>query len=195
MQHLLANETGCVRLCVGERLSANVRGLETYCQERPSGIGQPGGVGQPRGPLPPVEVVRREVVMGPPSVTTSFRKSTFREVIGPVAWGTGATLVLAILIVVGSRNLAHFDAALVGYTFSVLFATFGLTYRYAMWLQRPPRQCTGGAAGRRSSAEAGVAATPAHGSNASASMSSATASFSREIACAVSHICSSCGDA
>ena len=76
--------------------------------------------------------------MAPPSVTASFRKSTFREVIGPVAWGTGATLVLAILIVVGSRNLAHFDAALVGYTFSVLFATFGLTYRYAMWLQRPP---------------------------------------------------------
>ena len=43
-----------------------------------------------------------------------------------------------MLILVGSRNLAHFDAALVGYTFSVLFATFGLTYRYAMWLQRPP---------------------------------------------------------
>jgi hypothetical protein len=55
-----------------------------------------------------------------------------------VAWGLGATLVLAVLIVVGSRNLAHFDAALVAYTFAVLFATFGLTYRYAMWLQRPP---------------------------------------------------------
>jgi hypothetical protein len=40
--------------------------------------------------------------------------------------------------VVGSRNLAHFDAALVGYTAATLFATFGLTYRYAMWLQRPP---------------------------------------------------------
>ena len=45
---------------------------------------------------------------------------------------------MLVLILVGSRNLAHFDAALVGYTFSVLFATFGLTYRYAMWLQRPP---------------------------------------------------------
>src|SRR5262249_17952195 len=32
----------------------------------------------------------------------------------------------------------HFDAALVGYTFATLFATFGITYRYAMWLQRPP---------------------------------------------------------
>jgi hypothetical protein len=42
------------------------------------------------------------------------------------------------MILVGSRNLAHFDAALVAYTFSILFATFGLTYRYAMWLARPP---------------------------------------------------------
>jgi hypothetical protein len=48
------------------------------------------------------------------------------------------TAVLAILIVAGSRNLAHFDAALVGYTFATLFATFGITYRYTMWLQRPP---------------------------------------------------------
>ena len=61
-----------------------------------------------------------------------------REVAKSVAWGLGLTLLLGLLILVGSRNLEHFDAALVGYTFSVLFATFGLTYRYAMWLQRPP---------------------------------------------------------
>lgn len=54
------------------------------------------------------------------------------------AWGLGITLGLALLFVVGSRNLAHFDAALIAYTFAVLFATFGLAYRYAMWLQRPP---------------------------------------------------------
>lgn len=54
------------------------------------------------------------------------------------SWGLAVTLVLAVLIVVGSRNLSHFDAALVAYTSSILFATFGLTYRYAMWLQRPP---------------------------------------------------------
>jgi hypothetical protein len=46
--------------------------------------------------------------------------------------------VLAALIVFGSRRLAHFDAALVAYTFATLFATFGVAYRYAMWLQRPP---------------------------------------------------------
>jgi len=61
-----------------------------------------------------------------------------RDVAGALVRGAGATLLLGVLIVVGSRNLEHFDAALVAYTFSVLFATFGLTYRYAMWLQRPP---------------------------------------------------------
>ena len=61
-----------------------------------------------------------------------------KESIKAGAWGSALTLIVAALIVFGSRNLAHFDAALVGYTFAVLFATFGLTYRYAMWLQRPP---------------------------------------------------------
>src|SRR5678816_1116877 len=63
-----------------------------------------------------------------------MRKETFKA----GAWGTLFTLIVAGLIVLGSRNLAHFDAALVGYTFAVLFATFGITYRYSMWLQRPP---------------------------------------------------------
>jgi len=60
------------------------------------------------------------------------------EVARAVARGLIAVLVLAALIVIGSRNLAHFDAALVAYTASILFATFGLTYRYSMWLSRPP---------------------------------------------------------
>jgi nitrate/nitrite transporter NarK len=54
------------------------------------------------------------------------------------AWAAAVTALLAAAIVVGSRNLAHFDAALVGYTFATLFATFGISYRYAMWLERPP---------------------------------------------------------
>jgi nitrate/nitrite transporter NarK len=54
------------------------------------------------------------------------------------AWATLMTAGLAAMIVVGSRNLQHFDAALVGYTFATLFATFGISYRYAMWLRRPP---------------------------------------------------------
>jgi hypothetical protein len=53
-------------------------------------------------------------------------------------WATSLTAGLGALIVFGSRKLAHFDAALVGYTFATLFATFGLTYRFSIWLQRPP---------------------------------------------------------
>jgi hypothetical protein len=61
-----------------------------------------------------------------------------KETLKAAIWGSLTTLLVAGLIVVGSRNLAHFDAALVGYTFAVLFATFAITYRYSMWLQRPP---------------------------------------------------------
>jgi NNP family nitrate/nitrite transporter-like MFS transporter len=52
-----------------------------------------------------------------------------------------ATLVTALLIaaiVVGSRNLQNFDAALVIYTFAVIFATWGIVYHYAVWLNKPP---------------------------------------------------------
>jgi hypothetical protein len=55
-----------------------------------------------------------------------------------VSAGIFVTGCLLALIVLGSRRLTHFDAALVGYTFATLFATFGITYRYAMWLARPP---------------------------------------------------------
>src|SRR5580765_5756337 len=60
------------------------------------------------------------------------------ETIRAIIRGTLTTALLAVLIMLGSRNLEHFDAALVGYTFAVLFAVFGITYRYSMWLQRPP---------------------------------------------------------
>ena len=58
-------------------------------------------------------------------------------------WNAGmlaltAPLLLAFAIAAGSRDFHNFDAALIGYTFSTLFATFGVAYRYAMWLQRPP---------------------------------------------------------
>ena len=54
------------------------------------------------------------------------------------AWGLLVSGTLAVAIVTGSRNLDHFDAALVGYTFATLFAAFAISYRYAVWLQRPP---------------------------------------------------------
>ena len=61
-----------------------------------------------------------------------------RESIKAGVHGAIAMLILAGLIVLGSRNLSHFDAALVGYTFASLFSLFGIVYRYSMWLQRPP---------------------------------------------------------
>jgi hypothetical protein len=61
-----------------------------------------------------------------------------REIRTAATWATAATFGLGGLIVAGSRNLAHFDAPLVAYTFASLFAAFGIAYRYAMWLQRPP---------------------------------------------------------
>ena len=61
-----------------------------------------------------------------------------REQHRSIVWGLFWSGLLAVAIFVGSRNLRHIDAALVGYTFACLFATFGITYRYAMWLQRPP---------------------------------------------------------
>ena len=60
------------------------------------------------------------------------------ERVRAAAWAALWALALGVAIVVGSRNLQNFDAALVAYTFATLFATFGITYRYAMWLNRPP---------------------------------------------------------
>ncbi len=63
-----------------------------------------------------------------------MRREQGKAVVG----GLLAAGVLALAIFAGSRNLQHIDAALVGYTFACLFAAFGVGYRYAMWLQRPP---------------------------------------------------------
>lgn len=54
------------------------------------------------------------------------------------AWATLWTGLLVAAIVVGSRNLENFDPALVIYTFAVIFATWGVTYHYSVWLQKPP---------------------------------------------------------
>lgn len=51
---------------------------------------------------------------------------------------TVATLVLVLLIYIGSRGLKDFDAALIGYAVGATFAFAGLVYRYTLWLTRPP---------------------------------------------------------
>jgi hypothetical protein len=52
--------------------------------------------------------------------------------------GTAAALVVVVAIVVGSRGLRDFDAALVGYATATVFLAFGVTYRYVVWVQSPP---------------------------------------------------------
>jgi len=60
------------------------------------------------------------------------------EQLRAASWATMAAALLVAAIVVGSRNLQNFDAALVVYTFASIFAAWGVAYHYAVWLQRPP---------------------------------------------------------
>lgn len=51
---------------------------------------------------------------------------------------TIAAVLTIILVLVGSRNLQNFDAALYSYLVATVFAVFGIAYRYSVWIQRPP---------------------------------------------------------
>ena len=54
-----------------------------------------------------------------------------------LTWGGVAVAIVVALTFFGSDQLVWFDAALVGYLFGTIFAVFGITYRYAVWLRRP----------------------------------------------------------
>ena len=54
-----------------------------------------------------------------------------------LAWGVVGVAVVIALTFIGSDRLVWFDAALVGYLFGLVFAVFGVAYRYAVWLRRP----------------------------------------------------------
>lgn len=55
----------------------------------------------------------------------------------PILLGIAASALLTVLVVVGSRNLEHYDAALFGYTVASIVAFGAVVYRYAVWLKRP----------------------------------------------------------
>jgi len=55
----------------------------------------------------------------------------------PVWLGLAASGVLTLLVILGSRNLEHYDAALFGYTVAGIVAFGAIVFRYALWLQRP----------------------------------------------------------
>lgn len=75
-------------------------------------------------------------------MTTSMDRSKDHRDGASVARATlaGALVAGALVagIYVGSRGLRDFDTALVPYAAASVFSAFGLTYRYAMWLRRPP---------------------------------------------------------
>ncbi len=64
------------------------------------------------------------------------------EASGPAARATLvavlAAAILILLIYIGSRQLRDFDTALIGYAVATLFTLVALTYRYTLWISRPP---------------------------------------------------------
>lgn len=55
----------------------------------------------------------------------------------PAFLGILASGLLTALVIIGSRNLEHFDSALFGYTIAGVVALGAIVFRYAVWLQRP----------------------------------------------------------
>lgn len=55
----------------------------------------------------------------------------------PTLLALGASFLLTMLIIAGSRNLEHYDSALFGYTIASVVAFGAVVFRYAIWLQRP----------------------------------------------------------
>jgi hypothetical protein len=52
--------------------------------------------------------------------------------------GVAAAVLTCLMIYLGSRGLKHFDLALAPYALGIIFAAFAVTYRYVVWIQRPP---------------------------------------------------------
>src|SRR5215813_6156759 len=55
----------------------------------------------------------------------------------PVVLALAASFLLTLLVIIGSRNLEHYDSALFGYTIASVVAFGAIVFRYALWLQRP----------------------------------------------------------
>jgi len=79
--------------------------------------------------------------MTPPpggSILPALTRSSRADVARATAWGGFIAALVLAGIYVGSRRLRDFDAALVPYAGASVFSAFGLGYRYAMWLTKPP---------------------------------------------------------
>jgi len=67
-------------------------------------------------------------------MSESFRQPSRSR---PVLMGLLASALLTALVIIGSRNLEHYDSALFGYTVASIVAFGALVYRYSIWLRRP----------------------------------------------------------
>ena len=72
------------------------------------------------------------MTVSPPKIYTE--KINYKN---PTLIGLGASAGLTALVIIGSRNLEHFDSALFGYTVASVVAFGAIFFRYAIWLQRP----------------------------------------------------------
>jgi len=72
------------------------------------------------------------------SAKDAHARESLTDVTRATVWGIIVAAILIGLIYLGSNRLRHFDAALIPYTGASVFAAFGIGYRYAMWLRRPP---------------------------------------------------------
>jgi MFS transporter, NNP family, nitrate/nitrite transporter len=81
------------------------------------------------------------VFLGQQQATELTLPASFTRTADRIRAGVTATFFTGLLvtaIIVGSRNLQNFDAALVIYTFATVFATWGVVYHYSVWLDKPP---------------------------------------------------------
>ena len=69
---------------------------------------------------------------------SSLPSPRLSDTVHATLWGLIGAGVLILGILLGSRGLHDFDPALVSYAGASVLAGFGLCYRYAMWLRRPP---------------------------------------------------------
>jgi hypothetical protein len=73
-----------------------------------------------------------------PPALPSLRVIVDRDTRWATLVGLLAAAAITLGIYFGSRGLRDFDTALVPYAGATVFSAFGLGYRYAMWLRRPP---------------------------------------------------------
>ena len=69
---------------------------------------------------------------------THQHRTEWPDTVHATLWGLAVALLLLLAIFIGSNSLKHYDAALVPYTGACVFSAFGIGYRFAMWLRRPP---------------------------------------------------------